>query len=222
MTHPDIIHTVDVVLFTIKDERLHVALVKRNASPFDGQFSLPGGYIHAQDDDNCLLTADRVLKEKVLIDASYLEQLKTFSGKFRDPRGWSLSVVYFALVSCSKLLNKEIKLVNVDNLRSLPFDHEEIINYALNRIRNKSQYSSLPCYFLDKEFTLPEIQKIYEICINEPINKVTFRKKIIELGVVEEISGKLKRSGAFRPAQLYQLIENQSIKLTSKTITQCP
>jgi 8-oxo-dGTP diphosphatase len=93
----------------------------------------------------------------------------------------------------------------VDALRRLPFDHNEIIAAAVDRIRNKSQYSSLPCYLAGETFSLPRLQKIYEACLGETLNKVSFRRKMDELGVLETVAGQTESTGAHRPAQLYRL-----------------
>lgn len=203
-----IIQTIDVVLLTIKNDKLHVALVKRETPPFQGYDALPGGYVHEQEDNDCLDSALRVLKTKTGIRPPYLEQLETFSGKFRDPRGWSVSVVYFALVSLDVIEaanNPQVSLVDIDDLKDLPFDHLNIIKTTVNRIRNKAQYSSLPCFLAGETFTLPTLQKIYEICLGDTLNKVSFRRKIAEMDVIEEVAGALSRQGASQPAKIYKL-----------------
>jgi 8-oxo-dGTP diphosphatase len=204
----NIIQTIDVVLLTIKNEKLHVALVKRESPPFQHHDALPGGYVHEQEDSDCLDSALRVLRTKMGIRPPYLEQLETFSGKYRDPRGWSVSVVYFALVSLEVIEatdNPLVSLVDIDDLKDLPFDHLKIIRATVNRIRNKAQYSSLPCFLAGETFTLPALQKIYEICLDDTLNKVSFRRKIAEMDVIEEVAGQLSKQGACRPAKIYRL-----------------
>lgn len=213
---PEIIQTVDVVLLTIKNNKLHVALIKRENEPFKDQYALPGGYVHKQEDNDCLDSALRVLKDKADIIPPYLEQLHTFSGKHRDPRGWSISVAYFALVSLDAI-EGNVTLVDIDAIKGLPFDHEDIIKAAISRVRNKAQYSSLPCHLAGPTFTLPELQKIYETCLNEPLHKVSFRRKMDEMDILEVVSNELafivssKKMGdnwtaaAHRPAAIYKL-----------------
>ncbi|MBF6649061.1 NUDIX domain-containing protein [Methylobacter sp. BlB1] len=203
-----IIQTIDVVLLTIKNSTLHVALLKRENPPFQDHYALPGGYVHEQEDNDCLDSALRVLKTKMGIRPPYLEQLETFSGKYRDPRGWSVSVVYFALVPLEVIeaANTPLaSLADIDDMKELPFDHAKIIRATVSRIRNKAQYSSLPCFLAGETFTLPALQKIYEICLNEKLNKVSFRRKIAEMDVIEEVTGQLSRQGAYRPAKIYKL-----------------
>lgn len=204
----DVICTVDVVLLTLKDEQLKVALLKREREPCQGVAALPGGFIHVHEDADARAAALRVLKEKTGIDAPYLEQLATFSGPARDPRGWSVSVAYYALVSFDVIARAgrpDIKLVSVDRLGKLPFDHARIIDTAVARLRGKSQYSSLPCYLAGETFTLPQLQRVYEALMGEPLNKVSFRRKMSEMAMLEAVDGQFDAAGAHRPAQLHRL-----------------
>ncbi len=203
-----VICTVDVVLLTLQDDGLKVALLKRDRDPFKGVVALPGGYIHIEEDEDARDAALRVLREKAHIEAPYLEQLATFSGAARDPRGWSVSIAYYALVS-SELIERAahpaIKLVSVDRLVNLPFDHRTILETAVSRLRSKSQYSSLPCYLIGETFTLPLLQRVYETLMGESINKVSFRRKMTEMDMLEAVEGAFEAAGAHRPAQLYRL-----------------
>ncbi len=204
----DVICTVDVALLTLKDEQLNVALLKREREPYQGVAALPGGFIHVTEDADARDAALRVLKEKTGIEAPYLEQLATFSGPARDPRGWSISVAYYALVSFDVIArggHPDIKLTSVDKSASLPFDHRAIIDTAVARLRSKSQYSSLPCYLAGETFTLPQLQRVYEALMGEPLNKVSFRRKMAEMAMLEEVTGQFESAGAHRPAQLYRL-----------------
>lgn len=208
--HPTILCTVDIVLLTLRDGALHVLLQRRSAEPFAGALALPGGYIHAQEDADAADAAARVLRDKTGLVSPYLEQLATFAGPGRDPRGWSVSIAHVALLP-EELLAAEASaggqrvLRPVAHLPALPFDHRHIVEQAVLRVRRKSQYSSLPVYLCGERFTLPQLQSVYEAVLGEPINKVSFRRKIDELGVVEPIEGERAGGGAHRPAQLYRL-----------------
>jgi len=205
--YPPVICTVDVVLLALKDQALHVALLKRKNEPFPGSAALPGGYIHAQEDKTAWEAAARVLKDKMGVVSPYLEQLATYSGADRDPRGWSVSIVYYALIPLDLLPvgNENLLLVPVSRLPRMPFDHKSIIESAVDRVRSKSQYSSLPVYLCGERVTLPQLQSVYEAVLGEPINKVSFRRKIDELGMLEAIEGELETGAAHRPAQVYRL-----------------
>ena len=202
-----VICTVDVVLLTIREEALMVAVVAREHDPFRGRLALPGGYIHANEDGSAYDAAMRVIKDKAAIEPPYLEQLSTFSGPARDPRGWSVSIAHYALVPFDLVYQAEnqVKLIKVDSKLSLPFDHDLMVQKALERLSNKSQYSSLPCFLAGEVFTLPQLQRIYEVLMGEAINKVTFRRKIGEMDMLEQVEGGFEAAGAHRPAQLYRL-----------------
>lgn len=203
-----VICTVDVVLLTLGDAGLSVALLKREREPYQGVAALPGGYIHADEDVNGYAAAVRVLKAKTGIDAPYLEELAAFSGAARDPRGWSVSLAYFALVPFDVIASAghpDVKLAGVDRLHTLPFDHSAIVETAVERLRSKSQYSSLPCFLVGELFTLPQLQRVYEALMGEPLNKVSFRRKMAEMDVLEPVQGQTDGPGPSRPAQLYRL-----------------
>lgn len=208
MSQQAILCTVDVVLLCLQGTTLQVALLKRDRPPFAGGYALPGGFIHPEEDADTLDAATRMLREKTGITSPYLEQLGTFSGAARDPRGWSISIVYYALVPgelieparCPGLL-----LQAVDQLRALPFDHKEIVLAAVERVRNKSSYSSLPVHLCGEQFTLPRLQAVYEAILGGPLNKVSFRRKMDELNMLEPVEGALEAGRANRPAQLYRL-----------------
>jgi len=218
-----IICTVDVVLLTLKGGQLHVALIKRDHQPFLGVLALPGGYVHADVDADMQDAAVRMLRDKTGIASPYLEQLATFSGRGRDPRGWSISVAYYALVPEEVIASgghPEVELLSVASLKGLPFDHQQIIEAATQRVRNKSSYSSLPVYLCGENFTLPQLQKVYEAILGEAINKVSFRRKLDELDILEAVEGAMETGKAHRPAQLYRLKKyfRQQLSLTDRAI----
>ena len=204
---PAVICTVDVVLLTLEQATLKVALVRREREPFAQALALPGGYIHAKDDVDAHASAARVLRDKAGLESPYLEQLATFTGAVRDPRGWSVAVAYCALVPATLLSQAagRVELVAVDELPPLPFDHRQIIDTAVLRVRSKSQYSSLPVHLCAEPFTLPQLQAVYEAVLGEPVNKVSFRRKVDELAMLEPVPGALQTGGAHRPAQLYRV-----------------
>lgn len=226
MTHPAIINTVDIVLLTLKSfegmgdtrasdaastrQRLCVALLKRDKEPFAGALALPGGYLHADEDRDTQDAAARTLLAKTGIVSPYLEQLGVWSGPGRDPRGWSLSVVYFALVPeevISAVAGSEVVLTEVDGLRGLPFDHKDIIDAAVKRVRNKSNYSTLPAHFCGEDFTIARLHEVYEAVVNDSINMKSFRERLNKMDALEEVPG-VKRSDGGRPAQVYRLRES--------------
>jgi len=218
--HKQAITSVDVVLLTLVDRRLYTVVVDRDRPPFEGMPTLPGGYVHTETDPDSRAAARRTLEKKTGIKAPYLEQLYTFSGPDRDPRGWSFSVAYYALVNKDTValrMNAGARLVPVDEVGELGFDHNEILDFALKRLQDKSSYSALPCYLLPKEFTLTELQETYELVMKERLEKSSFRRKLEDMGFLEVLEGQF-RTGKHRPAQLYRIRPDKSLTLFDRTV----
>ena len=202
--------TVDVALLTLRNGQLMAALIPRTGAPFEGAPALVGGYVHVDEDRDADATVERVLANKAGLKNVYAEQLRTFSGQARDPRGWSASVAYVALLPADRLAKgaPTLLLVPADDPGDLPFDHELIIAAARDRLRTKGAYSTLPARLLPPTFTLPEMQQVYETVTGERLDQSSFRRKIAELGAVEPVIGETRRSSTVRrPAQLYRLAE---------------
>lgn len=201
--------SVDVVPLTIVEGKLRVVVAIRDADPCIGQEALLGGYVRPKEDPDVEATAQRVLREKAGLHGLFIEQLATFSGATRDPRGWSLSVSYFALVPYARLigcLRRNLRLRPADSPGELAFDHSDIVAAALRRIRGKGAYSILPARLLPETFSLPDLQRTYETVMGAPLDKSSFRRKVMELGLVEEVEGESQEpAGAGRRAKLYRL-----------------
>jgi 8-oxo-dGTP diphosphatase len=207
---------VDVVIFAIQDAELNVLLVKRTGSPaepFPNCWALPGGFIDVDKDHSLEACALRKLKDKTGISSPYLEQLGSWGSASRDPRGWSTTCVYFALVPEAGLA-QPISGANSSDARWVPvhgagvkeklaFDHEKILKSAIERLKAKVEYTSLPAYLLPREFTLSELQRVYEVILQRPLEKSAFRTRVLATKLVVEVPR--FREGANRPAQLYKL-----------------
>lgn len=204
--------TVDTVIFSIREGQLYVLLVKRCNAPFKGEWSLVGGYINPEKDLDIEATAKRKLEEKTGVKISYLEQFGTIGNEARDPRGWSVTVVYFALIDSTDIELKvganiaDIKwsLIKNDSVsETLAFDHAKILSYSIERLRNKVLYTSLPAYLMPQEFTLGELQKVYEVILGKELDDKSFRRRMISADILEETS-KMRRISK-KPAKLYRL-----------------
>jgi ADP-ribose pyrophosphatase YjhB (NUDIX family) len=207
--------TVDVVIFSIRDDSLRVLLVRRPAGagePFPGAWALPGGFVDTLRDADLESCARRKLVEKTGVDAPYLEQLGSFGNASRDPRGWSVTHVYFALMASDHFelraggnaADSRWASIRMGGLREeLAFDHAQLLHAALARLRAKVEYTSLPVYLLPDEFTLTQLQRTYEVVLGRELEKKSFRTRMLAAGVLESIAG--KQTGANRPAQLYRL-----------------
>jgi 8-oxo-dGTP diphosphatase len=200
------IATVDIVLLCLREARLTVALYRREQAPFAGAPALPGGYVHVDEDADLAATARRVLASKTGLDGAYLEQLAVFSGRERDPRGWSLSVAHVALMPADRIAARGAPvLAPVDALPDdLAFDHARIVEAAVARVRNKAVYSTLPTFLMDETFTIAELCETYRLVLGVArLDPAGFRKKMLDLKAIEPVDGAV-RTGAHRPAQLYR------------------
>jgi 8-oxo-dGTP diphosphatase len=218
--------TVDIVILTLRDGHLHVLLMKRAAEPFAGAWALPGGYIHPEEDADLDAAARRILRAKTGIRSPYMEQLQAFGDALRDPRGWTVTFTYFALIASDALVLKEganaegvawrpIKGERVET--PLAFDHARIVAAAVSRLRRKVEYTSLPAHLLPPKFTLPDLQKVYEQILGRPMDKSAFRKRMTEAAFLEPVPGE-KRAASNRPAQLYRIKRGRSTTFFDRTI----
>lgn len=210
--HPAL--SVDVLIFTIRQDQLNILLIRRGKKPYENAWALPGGFIKIN--ESLEEAALRKLMEETNLKNVYLEQLYTFGDPERDPRERVITVAYFALIPSEPIRfisSKSIKdalWYSVNNLPKLAFDHQKIIQYALGRIRSKIEYSNIVYSLLPKKFTLSKLQKIYEIILGKKLDKRNFRKRILSLGLLKS-TGQKEGVGAHRPAMLYQFATQQIV-----------
>ena len=220
---------VDLVIFTVREERLQVLLAQRPDAPhepFPGRWALPGGFVDVAQDKDLEACARRKLEEKTGVASPYLEQLGSWGSLERDPRGWSATHVYFALMPSEGVelragghaADARWHPVHGHGVREkLAFDHAEILAAALERLRSKVEYTSLPAFLLPEEFTLSELQHAYEIVLDRPINKGGFRRRVADAGLVVEVPR--QKSGPTRPAQLYRLKDRRHAVIFPRTFS---
>jgi len=204
--HPAV--TTDIVIFTIRDGRLKLLLIKRGGEPYQGRWALPGGFVEL--DEDLEASARRELEEETGVSGVYLEQLYTFGRPDRDPRERVITVAYYALIPSDQVRlqaatdAEAVGWFAFGELPPLAFDHDEIVAMAHQRLVAKLDYSTIAFQFLPREFTLSELQDVYEIIRREPVDKRNFRKQVLALGKLVETK-KMKRDGAHRPARLYRV-----------------
>jgi len=211
---------VDIVIFTIYEKKLRVLLVKRGIPPFAGQFAIPGGFVLASESlDEAAL---RELKEETGVADVYLEQLYSFGDPDRDPRGRIISVAYFALIAAdhSRVAAGsdavDAQWWAVRDLPALAFDHRKIFDYALERLRNKLEYTTVGFQLLPKRFSLGELQEVYEAVLDKKLDKRNFRRKLELLKILRPT--REYRYGGRRPARLYEFVAANFEKLKDKGI----
>jgi ADP-ribose pyrophosphatase YjhB (NUDIX family) len=200
---------VDIALFSMEAGRLRVLLVQRSQEPEARSWALPGGVLKPELDESLEAAARRVLREKVSVDVPHLEEVCSFSGPDRDPRGWSISMLYCALLPRDKvnaLVRSKVEAVEwVDVLQpvySMAFDHELMLASALRVLRDKVERHALPLHLLPERFTLSELQRTCEAILGRPLDKSVFRRRLkasTDLVPLEEYV-----RGSQRPALLYR------------------
>jgi 8-oxo-dGTP diphosphatase len=198
--------TVDAVIFQLIGNALSVLLIRRASDPFKGMWALPGGYNPQGETTMDALT--RIIKEKtgVAIDSDlrYIEQLYTFDTVARDPRGHAVSVTYTGYGrEITPAADEAVDFFPITQLPDLAYDHADIIRYAHERLISKLSYTNAVYAFLPRTFTMAELQSAYEAIFGHELDKRNFRKKFLSLELIHETT-EMKRTGAHRPARLYE------------------
>lgn len=221
MPKPQALVTVDVVIFTVREDALQVLLVQRGAAPFKDRWALPGGFI--REDEPLEQAALRELEEETGVRDVYLEQLYTFGDPDRDPRGRVITVAYYALIAS----DRQTLAAGTDAAAArwwpagspppLAFDHRDILEYAVERLRNKLEYTTVGFQLLPARFTLTQLQRVYEAILGRALDKRNFRRKMELLDILTPLE-EWVREGASRPAQLYRFSARRFEKLKDKGI----
>ena len=227
--------TVDVVIFTVRGDALDVLLVQRPADvgePFPGRWALPGGFVDVALDRDLLACARRKLFDKTGVASPYLEQLGSWGSADRDPRGWSSTHAYFALIPEHELHGRKlIELIKganaadvgwtkVDTLlprTRLAFDHAQILQAAVERLRSRVEYTSLPAFLLNEPFTLPQLQRTYEAVLGRTVDKSGFRTRMLAADFLDEAG--VVESDSNRPPMGYRLRDRESVVVFPRTFS---
>ena len=209
--------TVDCVVFGFDEGDLRVLLIQRDIEPYRKRWALPGGFVHV--DESLESAARRELSEEAGIKNVYLDQLFTYGDLNRDPRERVVSVAYYALV---RMANHRVHAAtdacnaawfNVYETPTLAFDHAKIVTDALERLKGKVRYHPIGFELLPKRFPLSTLQHLYEACLDEPIDKRNFRKKILSMGLLQE-TDEIQKDVAHRAARLYRFDPRRYEELT--------
>jgi 8-oxo-dGTP diphosphatase len=201
--------TVDCIVFglDLEDKDLKVLLIRRALDPFKGKWALPGGFVHVNEtiDDAAL----RELREETGVGRVYLEQLYTFGTIDRDPRERVVSVAYYALV---KLTEHQVQAATdatdaawfgIHDIPKLAFDHESILDVAVERLRGKVRYQPIGFELLPQKFTLTQLQTLHEIVLERELDKRNFRKRLLAMDILRELD-EVEQDVSHRAARLYQ------------------
>jgi 8-oxo-dGTP diphosphatase len=210
---------VDAIVFGYnKEGGVSLLLIKRKYEPFKGEWAIPGGFV--LDNESLEAAVERELMEETGVKINYLEQLYTFGEPNRDPRRRIVSVAYFGLVKSSQFEKlqattdaEEAKWFNIKDLPELAFDHQKIIKIAIERLRGKIIYQPIGFELLDKKFPFSDLEHLYATLLDRPIDRRNFKKKVMHLGILDELDEKAKSSGAGRPGNLFQFNKTTYNKL---------
>lgn len=200
--------TVDVVVLTVRDDALHVLLVRRGIAPYLGKWALPGGFV--LDGEDLDAAARRELREETGVEApAHLEQLQTYGAPRRDPRGRVVSVAYLAFVpdlpaAVAGTDAAHARYTEVAAVGSLAFDHAQILADGVERARSKLEYTPLATAFCGEAFTVAELRRVYEIVWGAPLDPRNFHRKVTGAGGFLVPTGDTTTRDGGRPAALYR------------------
>lgn len=211
--------TVDCVVFGLDKDELKLLLIERGGEPFKGSWAIPGGFVDM--DETPEEAAIRELEEETGLRNIFLEQLYTFGKVDRDPRERVVSVAHYALVNIEgQKLKAASDAANaawfsLSDLPELAFDHDEIIQVAIERLRGKVLYQPIGFELLPKKFPLSQLQRMYELILEKQIDKRNFRKKILKMDILIELN-EIQQDVAHRAARLYSFDKKKYHQLQKK------
>ena len=185
--------TNDCVIFTYENWKLKVLLVRRGGNPFKGSWAFPGGFLN--NDETAEQGALRELQQETsLTPSSPIVQIGIFSDPLRDPRERVLTIAWYALVKPSEVVGgddaSEARWFPIDELPPLAFDHQKIFETAMERLRRDIYFQPVGFDLLDDEFTIPDLQRLYETILGTKFDRRNFQRKLCASGVISKISTK--------------------------------
>ena len=180
--------TTDCVIFTYEDRQLKVLLVRRGGEPYQGSWAFPGGFLQMRETakDGAL----RELREETGLEASAVGELGVFSDPDRDPRERVITIAFYALVKPAEVVGgddaAEAAWFPIDALPELAFDHRQIFEAAMERLRRDIHFEPIGFDLLDETFTIPDLQRLYEAILGVKFDRRNFQRKMMASGILEE------------------------------------
>ncbi|MDB6135900.1 MAG: 8-oxo-dGTP diphosphatase [Verrucomicrobiales bacterium] len=211
--------TVDAVVFGLDGGELKVLLIERGLEPFKGQWALPGGFV--QEGETLDRAVSRELAEEAGVQGVFMEQLYTFGAVDRDPRERVVSVAYYALVNLADHTTRastdavDARWFPAATPPPLAFDHADILQMALDRLRGKVRWQPVGFELLPEKFTLTQLQQLYESVLGTSLDKRNFRKKVLGFDFLVPLD-ETRRDGPHRPAQLFRFDHGRYTSLQRK------
>jgi 8-oxo-dGTP diphosphatase len=204
-----------VVIFTMVDSDLQVLLIRRSGEPAKGLWAIPGGVLRAG--ESLVDAAVRKLVDETGVRDLYLEQLYTFNDLDDATPGGAIAVTYFALVDHTRVRLAERTewqpaWFAMRTLPKLAFRNEQVLDYALERLRNKLEYTNVAYSLLPGRFTLTQLQRVYESILARKLDKRNFRKRMLSREIIAPTKER-QAEGAGRPAQLYRFASRQPVEM---------
>lgn len=226
MTFDKPILTVDVVALRLTASGIDVALTTRKEQPFKGMRALPGGYVHTDKDMSTDDSALRVLRDKLGFRPSHIEQVCTVAGPKRDPRGWSASVVYLALLSPEAAHTLEASntpgAVHWTSVTTTPqdwaFDHAHLVGAGVDRLKSKAKYSTIVAHLMPPEFSMSDLHDAYQRVLEKKIDPANFRRKMLDLGGLEDVGIDHQATTRGRPRASYRLADHERLALFERSL----
>lgn len=214
--------SIDCVIFGFKDRQLKALLIERNIEPARNMMALPGGFIEI--DEELDDASKRILQNMTGLLDVYMEQVHTFGAVNRYPLRRVITIAYYALI---KIEDYELQpgseasnahWIPVQDIPELSFDHGTILQYALDKLRNKVRHEPIGFNLLPEKFTISEIQTLYEAILNTSFDKRNFRKKLAKMNLLIDLNEK-QENVAHRAAKLYSFDQQVYEKLKEKGFT---
>lgn len=211
--------SIDCVIFGFEDQELKILLYKRANEPEANKWALPGGFIIRDEDLDH--SAARILKEITGVDNIYMEQINAFGAVNRYPLERVITIGFYALINPGNYSivpgngATAAEWFSIDKMPPLVFDHAEILQYALDKLRNKVRYAPIGFELLPEKFTLTMIQKLYEAVLGIEFDVRNFRKKLLKMNLLIKLNEK-QNGVAHRAANLYMFDHEIYKKLTDK------
>jgi ADP-ribose pyrophosphatase YjhB (NUDIX family) len=216
--HPTFHVAVDSIIFGFDQGELKLLIHRRQFEPAKGEWSLFGGFV--QRDESLDEAAARILYEHTGLENIYMEELQSYGEVDRDPAGRVISVAYFALIPAAEFREagrskSEATWVSLGDLPPLIMDHDRMVEKALRRLKRRAATEPIGFELLSGDFTMPQLQALYEAIYQNPLDKRNFRKKILAMDVLIKLDTKDK-SGSKKGAYLYRFDQKKYKKLVER------
>ncbi|MGO1245111.1 MAG: NUDIX hydrolase [Sphingobacterium sp.] len=202
--------TIDCVIYSFTEGKLHVLLNERNEYPYKDWWALPGFFV--EKDEEMEDAVKRILYEHTGLKDIFMEQLGAFAGVKRHPQGRIMTVAFSTIVKYNDVKSKikptttymrQARWFPIDQLPELAFDHGQIIQKSLQNLKYSLNYSTAIYELLPEKFTLTQLQQVYEAVLGSALDKRNFRKKIANTGFLKELP-EVQKGVSYRAARLYK------------------